>query len=326
MRGGVISRKNSDEARIDEACRWLDMVREVKRKQVAQAWAVVKSRMTDTSQQPDLTEVEDTMEELFPDFRKTAQDRVTYQCKHCGGFFKARYPSISARNHSSPIYFTEADKIQITIPCPSCGRDKNVFSLNVCKYICPNCSKECLVLKSQTGQPVTHSGSEGCNKDFFAAPKEPSTVKPTIRVMQYVGQPLERVSSDAPTWEQLQKIKEIELKLDPKAGITASQLDELLKLEDQPPRAEDLELFARRGIPFYAGDAFSTYAGADLVRCFEKMHAERGDYTNISMAAAAASSDPALKKATITLDQSGQLVFRWPKRKLEQWYRKGAKY
>jgi hypothetical protein len=44
------------------------------------------------------------------------------------------------------------------------------------------------------------------------------------------------------------------------------------------------------------------------------------------MASAAASEDPAVKKATITLGQSGQVVFTWPKRKLEQWYRKGAKY
>jgi hypothetical protein len=118
----------------------------------------------------------------------------------------------------------------------------------------------------------------------------------------------------------------MELKLDQKAGITASKLDELLKLEGQPPRAEDLALFARHGITLYTGDAFSIYAAADLARCFENMFAESGGYTNVSMASVAASDDPAIKKATITLDQSGQLVFTWPKRKLEQWYRKGAKY
>jgi hypothetical protein len=74
-----------------------------------------------------------------------------------------------------------------------------------------------------------------------------------------------------------------------------------------------------------ASDALDKCA-KDLVRCFEKMYAESGDHTNISMASAAASEDPAVKKATITLGQSGQVVFTWPKRKLEQWYRKGAKY
>ena len=315
----------SEDFRIEQRWARIDGFRECTREQVTKAWAIVKSRMTDKSQEPDPIEVEDTMEELFPDFRKTAQDRVTYQCKDCGANFKARLPSVSARNRSSPIYSIEADEIQITIPCPSCGRDKSVLSLNVCKYICPNCSKECLVLKSQTGQSVTHF-SDGCKKDFFAAPTEPSIIKPRIRVMQYVEQPLEQTNDNAPTEEQLQKIKEMELKLDRKAGITASQLDELLKLGDQSPRDEDLELFAQHGITYYEGDAFAIYAAADLVRCFENMFAESGDYTNISMASAAASEDPAVKKATITLGQSGQVEFTWPKRKLEQWYRKGAEY
>ncbi len=92
--------QNSDEARIDEACTRIDAFRDVKREQVAKAWAVVKARMTDKSQQPDLSEIEDTMEELFPDFRKTARDGVTYQCKDCGGIFKARLPSVGVFNLS----------------------------------------------------------------------------------------------------------------------------------------------------------------------------------------------------------------------------------
>ncbi len=312
----------SEDARIDEAWAWMDAFREVKREQLAKAWAVVKSRIADKSQKLDMDEVEDTMEELFPDFRKTARDSITYKCKECGGIFKARIPSVGARSLASRLpSINEADRIQVTIQCPSCGRDKTVGSLNVCKYTCPHCSKECLVAKSQTGQQVK---CLGCSKDFFAATSEPSMVEPRIRLMQYVEQPLEQTNDDAPTEEQLQKIKEMELKLDRKVGITASQLDELLKLGDQSPRAEDLELFAQHGITYYEGDAFAIYAAADLVRCFEKMYAESGDYTNISMASAAASEDPAVKKATITLDQFGQVVFTWPKRKLDQWYRKGA--
>ena len=103
-------------------------------------------------------------------------------------------------------------------------------------------------------------------------------------------------------------------------------LDDLFKLKSLPPRAEDLELFAQHGITYFEGDAFSIYAAADLVRSFEKMHLESGDYTNISMASAAASADPAIKKAAIILGESGKLVFTWPKSKLKQWYRKGAKY
>jgi hypothetical protein len=87
-----------------------------------------------------------------------------------------------------------------------------------------------------------------------------------------------------------------------------------------------MELFRLHGITFYTGDAFAAYALGDLVRCFEKMLLESNAGTNISMACVAASTDPALQKATITPDQSGQLVFTWPKRKLQQWYRKGAKF
>jgi len=319
-----VTYSKSEDFEIDQAWAWMDAFREVKREQLAKAWAIVKSRMADKSQKPDMDEVEDTMEELFPDFRKTARDSITYKCKDCGGIFKARIPSVGARSLASRIpSINEADRIQVTIQCPSCGRDKTVGSLNVCKYTCPHCSKECLVAKSQTGQQVK---CLGCSKDFFAAKSKPSMVRPRIRLMQYVEQPLEQTNDDAPTEKQLEEIKKMELKLDLKVGITASQLDELLKLGDKSPRAEDLKLFKKHGITYYEGDAFAIYAAADLVRCFEKMFAEGAEYADISMASAAASEDPAVKKATITLDQSGKLIFTWPKRKLEQWYRKGAKY
>jgi hypothetical protein len=145
--------------------------------------------------------------------------------------------------------------------------------------------------------------------------------------MQYVEPPLEQTNDDdAPTKKQLEEIKKMELKLDRKVRITASQLDELLKLGDKSPRAEDLKLFKKHGITYYEGDAFAIYAAADLVRCFEEIFAGGAEYADISMASAAASEDPAVKKATITLDQSGKLIFTWPKHKLEQWYRKGTKY
>jgi rubrerythrin len=177
--------QNSDEARIDEACTRIDAVRDVKREQVAKAWAIVKSRMTDKSQQPDLSEIEDTMEELFPDFRKTARDGVTYQCEHCNGIFKARLPSVGVFNLSgSIVFYSEADRVKVTIQCPSCGRDKSVETIKVCKYFCPQCLKEYFVAKSQTGQQLR---CWGCRKEFFAIPSEPTPGKPTIRLMQYTA-------------------------------------------------------------------------------------------------------------------------------------------
>lgn len=173
---------HSDEVRIDKAWMEIDEFREITRERVAKAWAVVKSRMADKSEAPDLTEIEDSLEELFPDFRPKQRDRITYQCEDCGGIFKVRPPRVSAIKRSSFIFCTEADRIQIKIKCPRCGRDKSVESVKVCKYVCPNCSKECLVAKSQTGQYVNHIG---CHKDFFAIPSEPSIIEPTIRLMQY---------------------------------------------------------------------------------------------------------------------------------------------
>lgn len=327
--------QNSDEARIDEACTRIDAFRDVKREQVAKAWAVVKARMTDKSQQPDLSEIEDTMEELFPDFRKTARDGVTYQCKDCGGIFKARLPSVGVFSLSGSMFFySEADMVETIIQCPSCGRDKSVTSLKVCKYICPHCSKECLVAKSLTGQQLK---CRGCRKEFYATPSEPTLGEPTIRLMRYVEQPRGQTSGNVPKETHIQQLQHDDrpteeqiksltggLKLDPKADISASKLDELLKLEGQPPRAEDMELFAQHGVTIHTGDAFATYGVADLVRCFENMFAKSGDYTNIPMACVAASSDPAFQKATITLDQFDRFVFTWPKSKLKQWYRKGA--
>ncbi len=179
---------DSDDSRIDEA--WMDIYhfRDCTRKQVAQAWSVVKSRTTDKRESPDSTELEDTMEELFPTFRPKEKDAVTYQCKDCGAIYKARSPMPDARNLSSFPPFTRDDFIQVTIACPSCGRDNNVRSVKVCKCICPHCSKECFVVKSQVGQSVKHF-KEGCMKEFFTKPAEPIVVKPSIRLMQYPENP-----------------------------------------------------------------------------------------------------------------------------------------
>ena len=100
------------------------------------------------------------------------------------------------------------------------------------------------------------------------------------------------------------------------------KLEELLKLEGRTPRAEDLELMARYGITIHTGDAFTTYAVADLVRCLESTVGESGDYTNITLACVNATKDPDYLKATITLNQFDRLVFTWPKSQLKKWYRK----
>ena len=147
---------------------------------------------------------------------------------------------------------------------------------------------------------------------------------------------LERIN---PSWASdadhvnllLQKVTELypgilEEDLKVKSWNERDKLNELFKLKGLPPRTEDLDLFRLHGITFYTGDALAAYALGDLVRCFEKMLLESNAGTNISMACVAASTDPALQKATIKPDQSGLLVFTWPKRKLQQWFRKGAKF
>ena len=164
--------------------------------------------------------------------------------------------------------------------------------------------------------------------------------KPPIdeSILDYAEQVSEQTSGSAPTKTEMQVLQHYNrpteeqissltggLKLDPTATISAAKLDELLKLEGQPPRAEDMELLARYRITLETGDAFSTYGVGDLVRSFENMLAESGDYTDIALACVTASNDPAFEKATITLDQFDRFVFTWPKAKLKQWYRQGAK-
>jgi len=171
----------SDESRIDEAWMRIEDSLEVTRDEVAKAWAVAKSHMADKSESPDLDEIEDTLEELFPHIRKQTEYRGVYRCKDCAVMFKVRLPKINAANMSLP-FCSKDDLIEVTIPCPGCGRDKMVNSLKICKYTCPHCSKECLVAKSQTGKEVTHFK---CSKNFFATPTELSKVEQRVRLMNY---------------------------------------------------------------------------------------------------------------------------------------------
>ena len=104
------------------------------------------------------------------------------------------------------------------------------------------------------------------------------------------------------------------------------KLTELFKLKGLPPLDEDLAVIRQNGITYHSGDAFSVRALADLVRCFEELLSESSTGTNISMACEAAAADPAFQKAIIILDQWGNVVFTWPKQKLHQWFRRGAKF
>jgi rubrerythrin len=171
----------SDESRIDEVWMRLGDSVEVARDEVARAWSVAKSNMADNSE-PDLHEIEDTLEELFPHIRKQSGYCGVYRCKDCAVTFKVRLPVVNAANMSVRLGAKD-DLTEVMIPCPGCGRDKSVISLKICKYICPDCSKECFVPQSHTGQQVKHFG---CSNSFFATPKELSKVDQKVRLMHYI--------------------------------------------------------------------------------------------------------------------------------------------
>jgi len=177
---------------------------------------------------------------LFPRFRPKERDHNTYQCKDCGAIFKARIHMV-AFNGSTHRFFTLADRVEVKIPCPSCGRETGVHSFLVCKCICPNCSKECFVAKSQTGQSVRHT-TVGCMKEFIATPSEPTIMEQKIRLMRYAEQASSQPSGSAPPKTQMQVLQQDDrptkeqinsltggMKLDPRAKISASKLEPVPK-------------------------------------------------------------------------------------------------
>lgn len=331
----------SDEARIDEAYVRINQYRDTaSKKRVAKAWAVAKSRMVDQSQIPNVVELEDTLEELFPRLRPKSRDRITYRCEGCGSIFKVRPPLPSATNVSSFKSFSETDRVPITIQCPGCGGNISAESLLVCKCICPHCSSECVVAKSQIGQSVMHAPN-GCMKLFVPTPMQTFILQPIIRLMQYIGEfskengdsraeCSEQKDGNTPTEQQLQKVQELELKLDKRAGITSDILATFLALHGQPMRDEDWSVFKKHGITSFTGDAMASYALSVLIKYLEEL-VQTGNWKNsddrrIYRSCQVAMLDPAHGSPALILDQFNRVTFEWPKRKLQEWYRKGAEF
>ena len=202
----------SDDARIDDVFMHIDFnhaneYREVTREEVAEAWALVKSRKADKSELPDTEDLLDALEELFSDFKPKKPDPFVYSCKHCAGKTKVRLPKITALNFSSSSQFTKEDVIQISASCRHCGRDIAAMSLSMARFICPNCSKEYAAAKSQTGQRLR---CNTCHGDFLAEAAGSGAQMPTqIPSLKESSPPdVSEANYDQPaTEDQLEKLR-----------------------------------------------------------------------------------------------------------------------
>ncbi len=134
----------------------------------------------------------------------------------------------------------------------------------------------------------------------------------------------------APTEAQLQKVKELEFKMAKGSGITADKLAVILELQGQAARAEDLSVFRTHGITHFVGDALASYALRVVIGYFQEL-AQAEDWRNwddmrILRSCQIAGNDPAFQEPSLTLDGFSRVTFSWPKRKLQEWFRKGAQF
>jgi len=305
-----IAYSNTETGKIDSEWEQIntysDYTRDVTREEVAKAWMLAKSRATHGAILPKAHEVMAALEELHPNLLKPKRLGVLWHnyCLYCRGQIEIMIPPNAI---GKP---TQKDIIETTVQCPHCNRDTTVTGVNFFTYNCPNCSKAWSVPISQGGRSLR---CRNCQKEFVAS----SPVRFTVKITNLSALPL---NYQPPTDAQLRSIKESGFTLDPKVSMSANQLDSFLKLEGLPPQKKEVELFRRHGITFQAGDAFAAYGLGVLIGYFEEMtEPEDLKYVDISKACLAATSDPDYSKPMIT-----RVTFVWPKRKLQEWYRKGA--
>ena len=146
--------------------------------------------------------------------------------------------------------------------------------------------------------------------------------------MQDLVELLDSVKYDGPTEAQIKFCKESDFKL--KGEIFADELDDILKLDGQPPLQEHLDLFKAYGIRHSGADALAACAYAALISYYEELaleklgYGDKGiDHLRIAKACMAAMRDPAYGKPTL-VREGYWMTFTWPKSKLKEWYRKGA--
>jgi DNA-directed RNA polymerase subunit RPC12/RpoP len=151
---------------------------------------------------------------------------------------------------------------------------------------------------------------------------------PPNATMQDVVELLDSIKYDGPTEAQIKFCKGSDFKL--KGEIYADELDEILKLDGQPPLQEHLDIFQAYGIRHSGADALAARAYADLILYYQERALQKIGYSDreiprmrIAKACLVAMRDPAYGKPTL-IREGYWMTFTWPKRKLNEWYRKGA--
>jgi hypothetical protein len=101
---------------------WADDYRKVGREEVARAWHHAKQKK---GAAPETTEILDSLEELFSDFRlKPGKPGImTEYCLYCRGEIEVELPQIEAGRKIKP-----EDLVSVPITCPHCGAATEVTS------------------------------------------------------------------------------------------------------------------------------------------------------------------------------------------------------
>ena len=102
---------------------WADDYREVTREEVAQAWALLKSRNVD---RPSTIQLLDALQESFEDFKEKPRKKgvLTCYCLHCRCPIEIKVPPVAPGRE-----ITSADLIEITVTCPHCGQATSALTI-----------------------------------------------------------------------------------------------------------------------------------------------------------------------------------------------------
>ena len=105
-------------------------------------------------------------------------------------------------------------------------------------------------------------------------------------------------------------------------GLTARELDDLLKLGFREADQVDLQTLRNYGIKFHSGNGLAARVAVALISQYEEVN-ERGDFGKheIARACVAAMNDPSYAMPTLSWDDFGELRISWPKAKLKEWLR-----
>jgi hypothetical protein len=133
---------------------------------------------------------------------------------------------------------------------------------------------------------------------------------------------LDSVLDEPPTDAQIKMAKESGFTLRNIQGLTARELDDLLKLGFREADAADLQTLRNYGIKFHSGNGLAARVAVALISQYEDGN-DGGEVSKyqIAKACVGAMNDPCYATPTLSWDDVGELRISWPKAKLKDWLR-----